>query len=164
MKSLLLGRTASLLVSASLVGCSASPQSEYTIPQAEALTLYEGLPHPMYETEVLEAEKNAKPTVDLHGYPFYRATLSLKPDDERSVKEILSTAATYEPFGGEKKCGGFHPDFAFAWTISGKRQACLICFGCKEIKVFRSGNETRFDIADAPQTDTRPLSQQPPAA
>lgn len=80
------------------------------------------------------------------GYPFYRATLALKPDDERKVRELLGAASTYAPFEGGKKCGGFHPDFAFGWTISGKQYACLICFGCEEIKVFQDGSEAQSDI------------------
>lgn len=133
----------------SLSGCTASPPSGLTIAHAETLTCYEGLPHSMYEKEAFAAEKSDKPSIELHGYPFYRQTLSLKPDDESSVKAILGDAATYEPFEGEKKCGGFHPDFAVAWTISGKQYDCLICFGCEEMKIFQDGSETRFDIAPA---------------
>ena len=81
------GRAAAVLaVALCLVvsGCSGPPPETTTLKQADRLVLYEGLPHPMYEPEALEAEKKAKPTVTLHEFPFYREPLELKADDGRA--------------------------------------------------------------------------------
>jgi len=137
---------AAVVAGLGLFGCSSSPREELTIRQAEMPTLYEGLPHPFHEAALLAAEK-AKPTIDLHGFPFYRQSLALKSGDGEKLKAILEDADSYDPFLGEKKCGGFHPDFAVGWVVGGKQQVCLICFGCTEFKLYGPNGETRYDIA-----------------
>ena len=127
-------------------GCSGDSRESQSIRQAARITLYEGLPHPMYEEAVLVAEKKAKPTVDSHGFPFYRETLDLKGADEAELRKLLGDARTYTPYGGEKKCGGFHPDYAVGWSIAGKEYISLICFGCGEIRAYGPGGAAEFDL------------------
>ena len=125
-----------------------SPETT-TLKQADRLVLYEGLPHQMYEHQALEAEKKAKPTVTLHGFPFYRETLELKPDDGERLKALLGDPASFEPYSGEKRCGGFHPDYAVEWSAGGQTYQALICFGCWEIKIYGPKGETIYDIRNA---------------
>ena len=71
---------------ASLGGCSAGPPASASISQSKKITLYEGLPHQMYEPKALLAERNAKSTVQLNGFPFYEETLDLKAVTPKSSK------------------------------------------------------------------------------
>jgi hypothetical protein len=122
-------------------------RGEYaTIKDADRITLYEGLPHQGYEPAVLQSELNSKPTVQMHGFPFYREPLVLKDGDGEKLRQILGDPGTFEAFGGEKKCGGYHPDYAVEWSSRGHVYACLICFGCGEAKVYGRAGEEYFDI------------------
>jgi hypothetical protein len=128
-------------------GCSGPRPESTTIDQAERLVLYEGLPHQMYEHEALEAEKKAKPTVTLHGFPFYRDTLALKPGDGERLKALLGDPASFSPYSGEKRCGGFHPDYAVEWSAKGQVYEALICFGCFEANIYGPKGGTTYDVA-----------------
>jgi hypothetical protein len=130
-------------------GAEADRSPFATVSRAEKLTLYEGLPHPGYEPKVVESERKTKETFDLHGYAFYREPLALTPVDAGKLKVILGDPARFAPFAGEKKCGGFHPDYAVEWAVDGQVYQCLFCFGCGEVKMYGPLGETRFDLADA---------------
>ena len=130
-----------------LSGCSGGAPQGPTIRQAGVLSLYEGLPHPIYETEALAAEQKSKPTIDLHGYPFYRQPLVLKPGDDKQLRDVLGDGSSYRQHSGEKKCGGFHPDYAVVWSVRGQQSTDLICFTCQEIRRFGPAGEANFDIA-----------------
>jgi hypothetical protein len=143
--------SAAVLAGLSVVsGCSGAPES-VTITQAERLTLYEGLPHQYYETASLEAEKKAKPTITMHGFPFYRETLELTMGDELKLKALLGNGRLFEPHTVDAKCGGFHPDYAVEWLAGGQTYQCLICLGCGEVATHGSTNGSHYDI----KRDTR---------
>ncbi len=129
-----------------LCGCTGGSPEGLTILRAGSISLYEGLPHAMYEPESLAAEKKAKPTIELHGFSFYRQALAPSGGDQAKLKASLGDAGSYSPYSGEKKCGGFHPDYAVEWTVAGEPYACLICFGCGEIKVFGPKGEATYDV------------------
>ena len=114
------------------------PQIYDTVRRADRLTVYEGLPHPMYEEEAFREELRTKETTEFLGFPFYREPLDLKPEDVEALCEALGDGSTYKTYGGEKKCGGFHPDYAVEWSVEGKVYRCLICFGCVEVRESRS--------------------------
>jgi hypothetical protein len=148
-----------LLASLGLVlsGCSGAPPETATLKQAGRLVLYEGLPHPMYEAQALAAEKKAKPTVTLHGFPFYRETLDLKPGDRERLEAMLSDRHTFSAYSGEKKCGGFHPDYAIEWSASGQTYQALICFGCFEAKIYGPKGGTTYDVGSGVQNRFKEL-------
>jgi hypothetical protein len=129
-----------------LTGCSAGRPGTASISQAGQITLYEGLPHQFNEPRALAAEKKAKPTVDLHGFAFYRETLDLKAGDAEALKALLASSRSLQAFSGEKKCGGFHPDYAVEWSVDGELYRCLICLGCYEAKVHGPKGTTDYDI------------------
>jgi hypothetical protein len=128
------------------LGCS----STAAIPEnavAEGNTIvFEGLPHPGYEAELFESEKNSKSTVKLHGSYFYKAFQPAKDTETSELRETLSDPERFEPFSGEKKCGGFHADYAVAWKENGRLFKVLICFGCGEVKRFGPQGEVREDM------------------
>jgi hypothetical protein len=113
---------------------------------AQTLVLHEGLPHQMFERDLVEEERRTKAVQDFHGYAFYEATLDLSEEDANRLTQILSDPSTFKPFSGEKKCGGFHPDYAVEWQDGDRRYWALLCFGCHEVKLFGPGIESRNDL------------------
>jgi hypothetical protein len=138
-------------------GCSGPPPEAATLTQAERLVLYEGLPHQMYEPKALDAERKAKPTVTFHGFPFYRETLELKPGDDNRLKALLSDPRSFSAYSGEKKCGGFHPDYAVEWSAGGQVYQALICFGCFEARIYGPAGGTTYDVGRDVQERFRTL-------
>ena len=120
-----------------------------TIRFAESVTLYEGLPHQNDERELFASEKKTKSTLELHGFPFYIETLTLKPKHIDHLKAILGDSQSYRPPLLDKKCGGFHPDFAVGWTVAGKEYFCLVCFGCYELRLYGPKAEQEYDMTNA---------------
>lgn len=125
-------------------GCGPTPPVA-GIKSSDSLTLYEGLPHQFYEPEALEQEKK-KPTVQLAGFPFYREPLELKEADRHALKDLIGDPGSLKAYSGEKKCGGFHPDYAVEWTEAGKSFRYLICFGCSEARVITPAGDSVYDI------------------
>jgi hypothetical protein len=142
-----LALTAALLF---VLGCSGSSARAFAsgITSAEAVTLFEGLPHGGFEGDKLESERRSKPVVELHGYSFYKELLDLRPEDAKRLTEILGDAEALKSFSGEKKCGGFHPDYAAEWKRGASSYQALICFGCNEVKLFGPDIESRHDLSD----------------
>ncbi len=115
--------------------------------RADTVTVYEGLPHQGNETKLFTAEKASKPWVDRDGYLFYPAPLPLTPEQTAAIRALLADPATFEPFKGEKKCGGFHPDY-LAEFAGPKGTVCAhVCFGCGEVKWFGTAGVARYDMA-----------------
>jgi hypothetical protein len=127
------------------------------VRQAEKVALYEGLPHQMFESHLLEEERRTKAVQELNGYPFYQEPLTLTSGDAQRLSGILSEPATYQPFSGEKKCGGFHPDYAVEWHVGADRYRALLCFGCHEAKLFGPGLESRNDLNRAAYDELQEL-------
>jgi hypothetical protein len=119
------------------------------IRQADRVVLYEGLPHPAWESNLLEEERRNKAIQELDGYPFYQEVLTLTPEDAKRLSEVLGESATYMPFAGDKLCGGFHPDYAAEWHVGEDRYRALICFGCEEVKLFGPRLDSRNDLDHA---------------
>ena len=124
-----------------------------TLRQAEKLTFYEGLPHQHFESDSLKAEKKAKPTIELHGFPFYEQLLQFKPGDEEKLKAMLADKGfcwLHHPGDGEPDCGGFHPDYALTWTAAGKSYEALLCLGCAEMRIYGPIGEVRYFMPSEP--------------
>lgn len=114
---------------------------------AEKMTLHEGLPHQMFESDLMESERRSKPVQELNGYWFYKEPLAPAAEDVKRLTQLLSEPATFAPFSGEKKCGGFHPDYAVEWQKDSSSYRALICFGCDEAKLFGPGIDERHDLS-----------------
>jgi hypothetical protein len=138
-------------------GCSGLLPETTSLKQADRMVLYEGLPHQMYEPKALEAEKKAKPTVTLHHFPFYREPLELKADEDQRLRALLGDPASFDLYSGEKRCGGFHPDYAVEWSAGGQAYQALVCLGCWEIKIYGPKGETIYDIRNDARNQLKPL-------
>lgn len=146
-----------LLLAISLAACALSQAAcggtsrafTSAVASAEKMTLYEGLPHQAFESDLLESERRSKPVQELHGYWFYKEPLAPSAEDARRLTQMLSDAAAFAPFSGEKKCGGFHPDYAVEWQKGSSAYRALICFGCDEAKLFGPGIDERHDLSQS---------------
>lgn len=116
---------------------------------ADAMSLYEGLPHQRSEREALASERRSKPVVELDGYPFYAEPLELRADDGARLTEILGAAATILPWSGVKLCGGYHPDYALEWRRGEQRYRAHLCFGCEEVKLHGPGIALYYDLSES---------------
>lgn len=119
------------------------------IAKADAVELYEGLPHPMWEKELLAKEKQAKKTVEMHGFAFYASPIEPKGADAGQLAKVLADAASLRKFAGEKRCGGFHPDWYIEWRAGDEVVQCLVCFGCGEVKFYGSAASLHADMTQA---------------
>lgn len=160
-------RATVMLVVCAFEGCSGEPTVSTkfepnkgvfaTARGATRLTLHEGLPHQMFEATQLDSELKTKPTVTLHGFPFFQETLTLKEEDAVRLKEVLGDERSFEPFQGTKSCGGFHPDYCAEWEADGGVYRCLICFGCGEVKVYGPDRALHCDIRREVKADLEKL-------
>src|SRR5262249_40015520 len=119
------------------------------IRRADKVVLYEGLPHQFFEKKLLEEERRTKAVEELNGYPFYKEPLALTEQDAGRLCELLGDPAIYQPWKGEKLCGGFHPDYAVEWHVGAKRYRALLCFGCGEFLLGGPGFEARYEMDKA---------------
>ncbi len=116
------------------------------VGKADKVVLYEGLPHQSIEKELLNEELKTKKTVQHHGFPFYSEQMQLKEGDAKKLTDLFTDSDSFRPFRGEKKCGGFHPDYCVEWQAGKEVYRCLVCFGCGEVKVFGPKAELYCDM------------------
>jgi hypothetical protein len=114
----------------------------------ETLILYEGLPHQMWEEKSLEKELKEKKTIKIDGYPFYEETLQVKEHDLREIFNQLKNAKLFQPYGGPKACGGYHPDYCLRVKTPTKTLDIQICFGCHEMVLLSEGKKYMCDMSE----------------
>ena len=112
---------------------------------ATSLVVFEGLPHQMWDKDLLAIEVKRKDTRKIWEYPFYTPGVEAKNGNE--LRTLLSNPATLIAYHGPKNCGGYHPDYCVSWQADEATHYALICFGCHEI-VFYDGEA--FLIYDLP--------------
>ena len=79
-----------------LAGCSGS-SGAFTTPVAgaEKMTLWEGLPHQMFEHDLMESERRSKPVQELHGHWFYKEPLAPSAEANAAGDEIALQHLTH---------------------------------------------------------------------
>jgi hypothetical protein len=119
------------------------------IAKADKVVVYEGLPHQLWEKELLADEKKTKKTIELHDFPFYAAPIAPKDADRQQLTAVLGDATSLTQFVGEKRCGGFHPDWCIEWHAGDNVVRCLVCFGCREVKLHGHAGPLHADLSQA---------------
>ena len=149
-----------MLSLALLVLCGADPAAEAgtdfrslaplaaAIATADRTTLFEGLPHPVWEKGGLAAELKAKKTVQTHGFPFYAEPLPLKAEDAKALTALAANPKSFQKWAGAKLCGGFHPDYLVEWAVGKEAYRMQVCFGCHEVKMFGPKAAVCVDMSD----------------
>ena len=133
--------------------------------------VYEGLPHQYFDRERFEQERSQKPTLTLHGFPFYPAPLDVAPEDAAALTAVLADERMFEQLVSGKKCGEFHPDYLAEYRVGESAYRFLICFGCGEVRVFGPDGSLRCDVRHEARTSleaplkryrkNRPAEQRP---
>ncbi len=133
--------------------CQAQSVKQFAdgVRRSDNLTLLEGLPHQWFESRALERERRTKSVRNLHGYTFYSEPLDISTEDAR---QLATGFGNPEKLGHisdprlQKKCGGFHPDYALEWQQGENRYQALVCFGCAEVKIFGSNFIVEYDFSE----------------
>lgn len=153
-------RTITLLASIAilLTGCSSpdeqtplgkevSSKIRQAIKDSAHIYVHEGLPHQMFERDLLATESQRTDTIEIGSFRFY--TPSVSASNPNLLKSILSSADSiilHEP-NTFKLCGGFHPDYAIEWFgPNRKRYHALICFGCADIIYTDGENNFSYEL------------------
>lgn len=116
------------------------------VRNSTGLTLYEGLPHPMYERDVAAKEIASKSIVELGEYGFYSEPLSLPESEVAELRALYCDGSTFRAFRGLKMCGGFHADYALVWENGADRIIVQICFSCHEMRTVVGDKWLHCDI------------------
>lgn len=114
--------------------------------RASKVEVFEGLPHQMFEPELLAQEQQRSDVFQNHDFDFYEPALSL-PDDEFDcfISRVVSRR-TYRAWQGFKACGGFHPDFLLRFHGADSTIDVQICLGCGEAVLFGGDGYSYVDI------------------
>jgi hypothetical protein len=115
--------------------------------RAETVVIYEGLPRGSDASNLPDDKRGKRSVREFHGYSFYEPPLWVEGFGNGRLTASLGDPAKYRPFSGEKKCGGFHPDYAVELRLGSSTYRALICFGCSEVKLFGPGLESRHDFS-----------------
>lgn len=131
----------------------ASDDFRASLGGAGKLTVYEGLPHPRKERDLMLRESKREDVISIAGYSFY--TPAVPEKEMKNLRKLLSDPKRIALFRGPKLCDAFHPDYAIVWESGGKIYRTLICFGCHEIWFLEGGNQYLYDLDDGPYSEFR---------
>ena len=80
----------------------------------------------------------------IDGVPFMK-TGTVDRDTE-VLRVLLRKEGALTPWGGEKMCGGFHPDFAITWKVEERDVSLMVCFTCHEAIFVSSAGNLNYDL------------------
>lgn len=140
------------------------------IAKCDKVTIYEGLPHQMFEAKTLKQELATKETVKKGGFPFYAQPVVISAAAQAKLKKLYLAPKTFmtltEPF--MKACGGFHPDWAIEWSHGAETWLVLVCFGCSETITWHGNTKFLADFHASEKSEEKfralldPLHKQRP--
>jgi len=132
-------------------GFSHLPSLLTAVWKADKIVLLEGLPHPRWQTKLLEQELRTHETTKVHDFSFYLEPLSLSKSDAEKLMVPFHDPESFSKKGeggkGIKFCGGFHPDYALEFHVGADTYHALLCLGCAEIKIFGSAVSAYCDMS-----------------
>ncbi len=115
-----------------------------TVAAAKTIEVFEGLPHQMWDKELLAVELKRKDTQVICKFPFY--TPSTTASNSEALRKLLSSADSITEYGVPKRCGGYHPDYCVSWLAGETTYHALICFGCHEIIFYDGKTSLIYDL------------------
>jgi hypothetical protein len=116
---------------------------------AQKVEVFEGLPHPSWERELLAQEQARRDVFRNHDFSFYQPPLLLPaPDRDRLISEV-TRRRTFMAWRGPKKCGGFHPDLLLRFHHSSGVVDVHLCFGCGEAIFYGPHSRAHVDFSEA---------------
>jgi hypothetical protein len=114
--------------------------------KAKEVILFEGFPHPVFEPKLFKKEKETRNQFRYQGFLFYQSRPRVRDNDGDALRKVLAEPKNFAAWRGEKKCGGFHPDYMVQWKVGDDVYRVQICFGCSEIKAFGPKGAVRLDM------------------
>lgn len=117
----------------------------FSIRDADKITLYKGLPRAIWSQSHSKSAKTRR----IGNYTFFANEVVYPGEKIRILKAILSNSTSINRFSGEKKCGGFNPDYV---VICGDYKA-FVCFGCQEVIYSHDNNDFRYDLSEQSYTE-----------
>jgi hypothetical protein len=117
--------------------------------KVKEVILFEGFPHPVFEPKLFKQEKETRNQFRYQGFLFYESRPRLREKDAEALRKVFADSGNFTAWRGEKKCGGFHPDFMVQWKVGDDIYRVQICFGCVEIKAFGPKGAVRLDMTQA---------------
>jgi hypothetical protein len=115
------------------------------LERPDKVEVFEGLPHPR-EGDTLIRERLKKKIVLLFDAEFYAGPARPSVEQGATARVILPEAIS--EYAGEKKCGGFHADYALRWTDARKEVwTALFCYGCGEVAIFGPLGTLKADLS-----------------
>lgn len=128
------------------------------LEQSEQVTLYEGLPHPVWQASMFREQALRDDVIWFHNIPFYSSTLALKEKDRDAIFSFLKASfplrdELIETLVALKQCGGFHADFCLVLKTGGKEMGMMFCLGCHELIAFNEDAWLLVDIDEQPKLD-----------
>ena len=102
-------------------------------------------------------------------FPFYERPLPITAKDIEILRNLVTSADSFWSWRGPKLCGGFHPDYALAWSDGANTCYLLLCFGCGEMFFLDSKHALVAEVREEARKqfaailskyhDQRPISQ-----
>jgi hypothetical protein len=119
------------------------------VRSAQTVTVYEGLPHQMFENDAYLRELKRADVVRIETFPFYAEPLSVSPPEKSELTETVLGDDAHIPYRGPKMCGGYHPDYVLIWEKAGHKSGAMVCFGCHEVIYFTPQGRLIEELGDA---------------
>jgi hypothetical protein len=64
------------------------------------------------------------------------------------LTDLCREAKSFGRYGGEKLCGGFHPDWCIEFKNGDDVYQVHVCFGCHEARLYGPKNDVYSDLND----------------
>ncbi|MGJ8726143.1 MAG: hypothetical protein ACSHYB_16425 [Roseibacillus sp.] len=137
----------SVAITVEKVSVDATKEIRASLDKIEEIYVFEGLPH-QRDAELLQVESKREDTTSIGGFQFYTPKVLAKGEVAREMRNAVRSAQSYTKWSGEKRCGGFHPDYAIAWSEGANEYSILICYGCREVLVVSARESFRYDFSE----------------
>ena len=127
------------------------------IPAEAVPAIFEGLPHPLNQRELLAAELQTKANVSRHGFPFYKFPAEPDAGDRKKLITLVKAVESFRMIRGKKLCEGFRPDFSLVWALDEGEIDIHVCFGCEEIKAYHGDTAVHCEISEGTFAVLKPI-------
>lgn len=116
---------------------------------ATLAVIHRGLPHQYWEKRDLWRDLFTTSHRSIGGYRFYTTPPVVSEPLRSRIASAVRSSTLYQPYGGAKACGGYHPDYCFEWHTSQGTFYALLCTGCHEMILIGDGTELHCDLERA---------------
>jgi hypothetical protein len=124
------------------------------IGRADSLAVLEGLPN---RWTLIPPDCDSTAIASIANYWFFKDRTIVDVRKRQAIAKAMTAKDAFEPWSGEKLCGGFHPDYCLQWHCGTEIHRALLCFGCHEVIYAGPKGSMRYDIGDNAYDELRDL-------